>query len=342
MASDLHPEPEELRPARREVRAPVEPAAFDEELFGEEFDLRGLLLKGWRGKWVILATMAAALGLATVSLKTTAPLYTATMAIVPAGESGAGGLAGKLSQYGDLALLAGIKVPSADTVSPFTQFTELVTSVVVAERLVDKYGVLQKVFKGSWDAENEHWLPPEGSVARAKGWVRSFFNLPAWTPPSTQSLAVYLEAKVKVSEVARTGIHKIVFRHQDPEFAVQLLRWIHEEGDELIREEAQERATRQIEYIERKLATVLITEHRFSLTQLLSDQEKQMMMIQVDLPFAARVIEPPVVSDAPTSPKPFRLLALGVVGGFFVGILLLFLYDNLRGRQTLPRESRDL
>ena len=84
-----------------------------------------------------------------------------------------------------------------------------------------------------------------------------------------------------------------------------MLLLVHKEGDELIRLDAQERATRQIKYITEKLATVSITEHRQSLTQLLSDQEKQMMMIQVDLPFSARIIHPPMASDAPTSPRPF-------------------------------------
>ena len=87
---------------------------------------------------------------------------------------------------------------------------------------------------------------------------------------------------------------------------------------------------RQIEYIQQKLATVSITGHRQALTQLLSAEEKNMMMIQVDLPFAARIIEPPVVSEAPTSPKPFFFLALSVVVGGVLGVLLVFLVGALR------------
>ena len=117
-------------------------------------------------------------------------------------------------------------------------------------------------------------------MATAKGWLYGFFDLPVWTPPSAKGLTEYLEDELGIFEIAKTGMRRITFRHEDPEFAVQLVRWIHEESDEVIREEAQERTRRQIEYIERKLATVRITEHRQSLTLLLSDQEKQMMMTQ--------------------------------------------------------------
>ena len=315
--------------------------APESTVFDAELTIRDHLLSIWRGKWIILATMAAVVGSVTVWMKMTDPLYTASMVIAPATDAGTGGLASKLSQFGGLASLAGINLPSDETVSPFAQFNEVVTSVAVAQRLQENYGVNQKVFESSWDAENTRWVPPQGPVAELRTRVLRFFNFPMWTPPSAGALAKFLSDELVKSYVARSGMRRLEFRHEDPEFAVQLLRWIHYEGDELIRELARERTSRQIAYIERKLATVSVSEYRLSLIQLLADQEKQMMMIQVDLPFAARIIEAPLVSATPTFPKPFRFLALGAAVGFFIGVMLLYLIDSLRGRQTLPRESRN-
>ena len=56
-----------------------------------------------------------------------------------------------------------------------------------------------------------------------------------------------------------------------------------------------------------------------------------MMMIQVDLPFAARVIEPPIASDQPTFPKPVLFLALAIVIGAMIGVFIVFLIEALRG-----------
>ncbi len=333
----VEPEPEKVGPMPRQPSRPVELGGFDEEM-----TLRDFMLIIARGKWIILATLTSVVVLVTLWMKTSVPLYTASMVVASATEAGAGGLASKLAQYAELASFAGIELPSDETVSPFTQFIELQTSVTLARRLHDKYGVLYKVYEGSWDSRNKRWTQPQGMVEAMKGQLRSFLNLPIWTPPSPIALAGYLENELELSAVGTTGMRKIQFRHKDSKFALRILRWVHGESDDLIREEALDRTSRQIAYIEGKLETVTVAEHRQSLVQLLSDQEKQMMMIQLDLPYAARIIEPPMVSDAPTFPKPFRFLALGAGLGFFVGILLVFLIDSLRGGQALPRESRNL
>ena len=327
--SEPNREPEILRPVRREVRAATEPVAANDEI-----TFRDLFLMLWRGKWILLATMAATIGLVTLWMKTTVPLYTASMVIAPAG---AGGMASGLSRYGDLASLVGIDLPPSESVSPFAEFTKRVTSVAVAERLQNKYGLLQTLFQSSWDAKNNRWLPPEDPVAIAKGRVRGFFGLPVWIPPSVGGLAAYLKGKLVISRIPKTAMWRMAFEYKDPELAGKLLLWIHKEADDLIREEAQKRATRQIEYIQEKLATVSITEHRQSLTQLLSAQEQNMMMTQVDLPFAARVIEPPVVSGVPNFPKPFFFLTLSVVVGGVIGLMLVFLVNVLRGEPDHAR-----
>ncbi len=301
----------------------------------DEIALRDLFLRVWRGKWIIVATIAVVVGLVTLWLKIAEPAYTARMVIAPAGEAG-GGTMGGLSQYLGLASLAGIDLPSEQNLSAFDQFAELAKSVTVAERLQDKYGVLEIVFEESWDAQNKRWQAPQGIVGRVLGRVRAFFGLPAWTPPSSKALAEYLKEELRLTPVGATAMHVLEFDHKDPKFAVQFLRWIHREDDELIREQAQERTSRQLAYIESKLATVTVAEQRLSLVELLSAQEKRMMMITVDLPFAAQIIEPPVASQAPTFPKPFLALALAIAGGLFVGFFLVFQIDALREPRSVP------
>ena len=55
-----------------------------------------------------------------------------------------------------------------------------------------------------------------------------------------------------------------------------------------------------------------------------------MMMIQVDLPFAAKLVEPPVATDTPTFPKPVLFLGLAAAGSFLLAIFLVFVIDALR------------
>jgi len=323
--------PKPLAKLRPRVLEPTPPA--------DEITLRDLVLKLWRGKWIICASTGGVLALVVLWMKLTDPLYTASIVIAPASESGAGGLAGKLSRYSGLASLAGIDLPGEESVSPFIELMEIATSPTVAERLLEEPELLQTIFENDWDAESESWVAPDGPVATVKGWVYGFFNQPGWTPPSATTLAEFLEEQLEISDVSATGMKRVEFHHKDPEFAVHLLRRVGLTSDDIIRKRALERTSREIAYIEDKLASVTRAEHRLSLVELLSEQEQRMMMIQIDLPYAARVIEPSRTSDTPTFPKPTLILALGIVGGGLLGILIVFLCDALRrdGLLALPQ-----
>lgn len=301
------------------------------ELRGQ-LTLREIVLRIWRGKWIIVATMAIVVALVVGWMKMKSPLYTAAVVVAPASDAGAGGLASRLSQYSGIAALAGIDLPSNEVVTPFRQFTEIMTSPVVAERLAKKYDIMPTIFAGrwSWSPTEKVWTRQRGLLSPVTGWAREFFGLPPRPPPSVGQLADYLHEKISMSEIELTGMQRIMFRHKDPVFAVQMLAALHKEADGVIREESEMRTSRQIAYIERKLQTTTAADHRRSLVQLLLDQEKQMMMIQVNLPFAARIIEPPIASSAPTSPKPKLFLAGAIVLGAMLGIFIVFLIDALR------------
>ena len=133
MVSEPNPEPKKLRPVPEALQARVQPAAFDDEI-----TFRDLFFRVWRGKWVVLATMLVAVALVVYWMKITTPVYTASMVVAPAGETGASGMADRLSRFEGLASLVGIGLPASQTVTPFIQFTELITSVAVTQRLQDK------------------------------------------------------------------------------------------------------------------------------------------------------------------------------------------------------------
>ena len=301
----------------------------------DQISLREIVLRVWRGKWIVLLTALVIVAAVGAWMKMKDPRYTASMVVASAGEDGAGGLRNRLSQYSGIAALAGIGLPTGKTVTAFVQFGEILTSPVVAERLMRKYDIMPTVFEGSWtwDAENKTWVAKSNPIKALKGKFREFFGLPAKSPPTAAALADYLDRKLTISLIETTGMQRIEFQHKDPVFAVQLLAALHKEADNLIREESQTRTSRQIAYIERKLQTTTAADHRRSLVQLLLDQEKQMMMIQVDLPFAARVIEPPMASDQPTFPKPTLFFALALVGGSILGVFVVFLIGALRPMQ---------
>lgn len=328
MTADRVDTPDQRTPAYQRLQAAILARAESDE----QITLRQLAMQLWRGKWTIVITATILVVLVSIWMKSVSPLYTAKIVLAPASGGGGGGMASRLSRYSGVAALAGIDLPADETVTPFSQFGEMITSSLVAERLAEKHGILSRVFKAGWvwNPDAKTWSRKQGLLTPIKNSVRGFFNLPPRAPPSANALANLLKQKLSTKLVGNSGMQVIQLQHKDPVFAVNLLTWLHRESDNLIREEAQARTSRQIAYIEQKLRTVTAADHRRSLVELLLDQEKQMMMIQVDLPFAARIIEPAIASDDPTFPRPSLFLLVAGVAGLIIGVCLTFLIEALR------------
>jgi uncharacterized protein involved in exopolysaccharide biosynthesis len=159
------------------------------------------------------------------------------------------------------------------------------------------------------------------------------FGLPNWTAPSTSRLADYLREEVAVSEFGSSGLREITFTHRDPEFALQLLRRLYAAADENLRQDALERSRQYIAYLELRLRSVAVAEHRAALGALLGDEERKRMLIEADVPFAARVVSPVGVSELPTQPKVIGTLIVALLAGLFLGVLIAFFFFE-------PRKAR--
>jgi hypothetical protein len=113
---------------------------------------------------------------------------------------------------------------------------------------------------------------------------------------------------------------------------------LYNAADQAIRQATLQRTSQQIAFLDSRLRTLAVAEHRAALTQLLSDQEKRLMLLQIDQPYAARIIDPPALPRLPIWPRP--LLTLGVAG--LSAVLLWFVIGvvvAMFGRRRVPAAS---
>ncbi len=291
--------------------------AVQNTAIGEEITFWEVVERLWSAKWIILATIVVIVGLTVLWMKWTQPLYTAKMIVAAAHPVRP---AKGFSDARSLPAIVGINL-GGDTVSDFNRFLTVLETVELARELHERHNLLQRIYQKSWDAKAGRWVPPEGSLAEFKKALKKFLGLPTWVPPSPESLAQYLAKAVTVSRIRKTNIRRIELEYPDPEFALQLLELIYKTADDMLRKRARVRTARQIAYIEEKLRAVTVHEHRLSLVALLSEQERAMMMNQVDLPFAAEIIERPNTTGIPSFPRPAPILAFALVGGLLLGVL---------------------
>ena len=73
------------------------------------------------------------------------------------------------------------------------------------------------------------------------------------------------------------------------------------------------RASEFARYLDARLATVVVAEHRVALTSMLSDQENQIMLASSNSPYAADLVEAPTSSLAPTSPRAIIVLVASLL-----------------------------
>jgi uncharacterized protein involved in exopolysaccharide biosynthesis len=288
-----------------------------------------------KGSWILVIVLAGGLALATWWIKSTSPTYTVEMVVAPA--SGPGQIARSsgptISSFAAGLLGGGI---SSAPIPRYEQFLHLITSVPMAERLEEKYGLLQIIKAENWDAENQRWVRPPPNF-RSK--VKQFFGLPAWTAPNIGALADFLRDTVSISPVDNTSYRRISIEHSDPEFALTLLIWLYEEAEEMLRDKSMISTLAQIRYIEKQLAKVTIADHRLGLIALLSEQEKTMMLADGGAAFSAEVTELPVIPNRPTSPRPVSTLVAAALASIAFGVVLVFVLNMALGNRLKARRK---
>lgn len=329
------------------VREPAEPIMARAHAVGPDpqeserevsfFDVVNLI---WEGRYIIVATVAVVMLLAFVHMRVATPVYTASMVVMPvATDTGSSALA---STARNLSPLLGMGLPESQQVAAFDMFRQALTSARVAARLDEQHNLLRRVFKSRWDDDRKTWTAPGGIVGSIKVALNWMVGQPAWTPPSALTLASYLRDNLSLTKLDdQSPFLRLEFSHGDPVFAANLLRWLHQEADHVVRQDILLRTRSNIDYLRSQLQRVDLADHRSVLAELVLREESKMMLISSDLPYAAGVLEPAMVSDAPTSPNPLTRLVIMGVTGLFLGAALVVGIAVFRGLREDLRHRRN-
>ncbi len=282
---------------------------------GDEFviDLRLLFRALVRGSWVIVIAglIGAASGIRDMHNFT--PQHEAKMIIAP--SSGGASLPTGLGQLGALAGVAGLSstLGVSSRATPFERLKQALSSLELAGVLQEKFDLLHTVYAGSWDEGAEAWIRPTGGEFERREQYRRFLNLPTWSEPSLEKLAAYVGGTVRIEQIERSPFYEVKVTHGDPDFASYLLTITYSEADELLRKRDRREVAERKVYLNERLQTESLEASRNVLYSLLTQEEQKEMMLEGDLPYAARIIDPPYLLDTPTSPNVARTVVFPIV-----------------------------
>lgn len=331
-----HVEPEAEAVPAEPLRAPqtVRTIADDEAVI----DLRDLAAALWRGKWVLLAFALIGVVLGVMRLHEHTPKYQARMIVSPSLStdptmtSGGVGAGIRGGQLGALAGLAGLSIGQQEMATTFDRLKEAFKSLELAQTLDRKYGLFMRVFGASWNAETQSWIRPEGWRFELGEAIAEFLRQPTWAPPNMESLAKYIGGAVQVLEIKNSPFVEIVVEHPDPDFALNLLKTAYDEADQLLREQDRRQVEQRRSYLEERLARTSLYDMRQVVLALMAQEERSAMLLESDLPYAARTIEPAFVSSVPVALRPAIEIGIRVVAALALGIALVAGWAVLRGR----------
>lgn len=139
---------------------------------------------------------------------------------------------------------------------------------------------------------------------------------------SAEELSEYIQKRVKLEPVGTSAAKKLVYFHQDKDFAEYFISGLHRIADNLIRHNIRGDAKARVDYLSDAINTTTNAEHRRALTTLLMEQERLLMLVSIDQPYAANVIEPASSSAKPEWPNLyfvyFGFILIGMIAGFLI------------------------
>ena len=137
-----------------------------------------------------------------------------------------------------------------------------------------------------------------------------------------ERLAAYIDRHVRLSPVKSSALRRLSYFHPDPAFARYFLTQLHRAADDVIRAAVQKDAAARTAYLEKAIVTARNPDHRRSLTVLLMEQERLLMLASTPQPYAASVVEPPAAFYKAEWPDAKLILPLFMCVGALFGFLI--------------------
>jgi uncharacterized protein involved in exopolysaccharide biosynthesis len=283
-----------------------------------------LVGSAWRHKWLVafITLVVISLGVAWVVM---APKrYTSRLVIMPTEAS---------QQLSDLLRNAGASViansltslTGNEQITYFDRFSKQLTSVNTATALKEHAGLIESLMNLRWNDQKKFWEADSFLTP-----VMAYLGLDTDVDTSAQAVAEFLRKNLTQEQDRDSPITTLSLDAIDAEVARQTLGYLHQYSDDRIKQAIYQQTQSKLEYLQRRLQNVTVNDYRQTLIGLILDQEKILMLIQPNLPFAAEALEPPEVLSEPTSPKKARILAVAGLLGLALGTFFAHRLDRRR------------
>jgi uncharacterized protein involved in exopolysaccharide biosynthesis len=291
---------------------------------GEEIDLREVWSAIWRGKWIIIAVTAIFAVSAVIYALRLPNIYKSEALLSPVSEKQQGGMAGIAGQFGGLASLAGVNLGGGKA-NKTVMAIEILKSREFFRKLIVRHNILPDLMAAKvWDSANNSIIYNEKIFLAEKGeWLHDG-KTPEESIPSMQKAKAVFNGLLYVEQSEDSGLVSISIEHISPTVAKQWVDWLVYDINLEMKNRDKQEAEMSIAYLQSKIDTTQIFEHKTLLYQLIEEQVKTLMFAEVRDEYVFKTIDPALVTESKYKPKRMLIVIFGVIlGGIFSVIVAL-------------------
>ena len=294
---------EETKSSTKYVMVESSPSADEDEI--DLFELIRTLIQAW--KTILLITIVC-VGFAVAYALHAPEEFKAEILLAPASEEESS-VPTILNQYGGLAAMAGISIPSDSNLEKTVATLE---SRKFLSQYIDRKKLLPVLFEEIWDAESQSWLVQTQE-----------------DEPTQQKAVETFKSILSVDDVKNSGMIRLSIYWKDPTIAAEWANDLVKQLNEQLRNKAIADSQKRVGYLEQELAKTTLQDMRVVLYNLLESEKQKAMLANVNVDFALEVIDPAVTGSL-IKPNRKLILALGCVCGGFLGISVVLCAQFLK------------
>ena len=225
-------------------------------------------------------------------------------------------------QAANLASLAGISLGSSSAGDKSVEAIERIKSFDFFSKFFLPSIKLEDLMAvDSWNNSNNQLLYEEDSFDSDKNvWLTGI-------PSEQQAYGKYRE-KMSISQDKKTSFVTISIKHKSPNIAKRWTENIIEEINRSMREEEKNKVTNSIEFLNNQISSVNYNEIKQSISSLLEEQMKSLMLIEADENYIFKVISSPISPEKKSEPRRSIIVMLSTFFGFILSIIYVLIFKS--------------
>jgi uncharacterized protein involved in exopolysaccharide biosynthesis len=293
--------------------------------YEDEINLRDLIKVLWKGKfWIIGTTFIAAV--ISVAFALSLPNFYRAEALLAVDEVNSGGLSSLTGQFGGLASLTGISLPTGQLGEKAIGIATLQSRQFMAD-FVERHNIIPELMAASAYNVNTGELSYDLTIydPETRIWTRDV-EPPLQKKPSSQQTFLEMMGILSVTEDIETGFVTVSIEHISPLIAYELVTWLVDDLNREMMLEATAEAQQSIDYLTDQLERTQVVALEQVFYALIEEQMKTIMLANSRAEYLFKTIDPAIAPERKSRPSRARICIVGTLLGGMLGVLWVLIW----------------